>query len=456
MLKKQVPVLALIAAFNLLIIPLSFSQKKLTTIIVDAGHGGTRDPGATGQYENSLRSKEKDITLAISLKLVAELKKQLPDVNVKPTRTTDIYQDPHEKARIANEQGGQLFLCIHADSGPLKQGKRQIGTREETRYKISYKKVKKKKVKVSTPYTVTVPVYEYFKYPLTRSGTSVWIFAPHKTSDKLRAIMDGGDEFEIETDNADSTGSGFDFNTREGRQIAEIYAKRFQERSDRLAMYVNDEVEKTGRAALGVSQRQKGIWVLQATNMPAILVETGFINNPEDERYLNSEKGQQELAEAITAAVIRYKKHIESVNRNAAQNVDVKPQPAAEDKAETEKLDSRPVKEQKVLQVKSNKLRVELFDDGEIDNDIVSLFFNRKLVVDNKSLTVNGYVINLELAEGKTNELVLYADNLGTIPPNTALMIITDGVSRYEIRLAADLKNNASIRFEIKASKPKP
>jgi N-acetylmuramoyl-L-alanine amidase len=456
MLKNQVPVLALIAAFNLLILPLSFSQKKLTTIIVDAGHGGSRDPGATGQYENSLRSKEKDITLAISLKLVAELKKQLPDVNVKPTRTTDIYQDPHEKARIANEQGGQLFLCIHADSGPLKQGKRQIGTREETRYKISYKKVKKKKVKVSTPYTVTVPVYEYFKYPLTRSGTSVWIFAPHKTSDKLRAIMDGGDEFEIETDNADSTGSSFDFNTREGRQIAEIYAKRFQERSDRLAMYVNDEVEKTGRAALGVSQRQKGIWVLQATNMPAILVETGFINNPEDERYLNSEKGQQELAEAITAAVIRYKKHIESVNRNAAQNVDPKPQPPAEEKTDTEKLDSRPIKEQKVLQVKSNKLRVELFDDGEIDNDIVSLFFNRKLVVDNKSLTVNGYVINLELAEGKTNELVLYADNLGTIPPNTALMIITDGVSRYEVRLAADLKNNASIRFEIKGTKPKP
>lgn len=456
MLKNQVPVLALIAAFNLLILPLSFSQKKLTTIIVDAGHGGSRDPGATGQYENSLRSKEKDITLAISLKLVAELKKQLPDVNVKPTRTTDIYQDPHEKARIANEQGGQLFLCIHADSGPLKQGRRQIGTREETRYKISYKKVKKKKVKVSTPYTVTVPVYEYFKLPLTRSGTSVWIFAPHKTSDKLRAIMDGGDEFEIETDNADSTGSGFDFNTREGRQIAEIYAKRFQERSDRLAMYVNDEVEKTGRAALGVSQRQKGIWVLQATNMPAILVETGFINNPEDERYLNSEKGQQELAEAITAAVIRYKKHIESVNRNAAQNVDPKPQPPAEEKTDTEKLDSRPIKEQKVLQVKSNKLRVELFDDGEIDNDIVSLFFNRKLVVDNKSLTVNGYVINLELAEGKTNELVLYADNLGTIPPNTALMIITDGVSRYEVRLAADLKNNASIRFEIKGTKPKP
>lgn len=76
--------------------------KKLKTIVVDAGHGG-EDGGAVGQYENSLRSKEKDITLAISKKLVAELKRQLPDVKVVPTRTTDVFNDPREKARIANE-----------------------------------------------------------------------------------------------------------------------------------------------------------------------------------------------------------------------------------------------------------------------------------------------------------------------------------------------------------------
>jgi N-acetylmuramoyl-L-alanine amidase len=66
---------------------------------------------------------------------------------------------------------------------------------------------------------------------------------------------------------------------------------------------------------LGVNQRQKGIWVLQATNMPAILIETGFINNDVDEQYLNSEKGQQELAECITKAVIRYKKSLEDAQR---------------------------------------------------------------------------------------------------------------------------------------------
>src|SRR5689334_6352267 len=123
----KVPVLFLFAALQLLILPDLFSQapKKIRTIVVDAGHGGTKDPGATAQYENSLRSKEKDVTLAISLKLVEELKKQLPDIKIVPTRTTDIYQDPREKARIANEAHGDLFLCIHADSGPLKTGRRQ-------------------------------------------------------------------------------------------------------------------------------------------------------------------------------------------------------------------------------------------------------------------------------------------------------------------------------------------
>lgn len=453
MLKNRVYVLVCIAAFNLLIFSpfISQSQKKIKTIVVDAGHGGSRDPGATGQYENSLRSKEKDITLAISLKLVAELKKQLPDVNIMPTRTTDVYQSPTEKARLANEFKGDLFLCIHADSGPLKTGKRQIGTREETRYRITYKKVKKKKVKISTPYTVTVPVYEYFKYPLTRSGTSVWIFAAHKTSEKLKAIMEGGEDFEIETDETDSIENAIDMNSPEMKTLAQIYASRFQLRSDKLAGFVNEEVEKTGRPALGISQRQKGIWVLQATNMPAILIETGFINNPEDERYLNSAKGQQELAEAITAAVKRYKEQIEGSNKTSSPITETKP---ADEKKSAAEYESRPTKDTKILAVKNDKIKIDIYDDGEIDNDIVSVYFNKNLIVANKSLTANAYSFNINLIQGKTNELILYADNLGSIPPNTALMIISDGVNRYEVRLSADLKNNASVRFEFKPAKP--
>jgi N-acetylmuramoyl-L-alanine amidase len=316
MLKKKGLFILSVCCFLVSLTNLSFSQapKKLKTIIVDAGHGG-QDGGASGQYENSLRSKEKDVTLAISKKLVAELKRQLPELNIYPTRTSDVYQNPNEKARIANELKGDLFLCIHADSGPLKTGRRQVGTRTVTRYKITYTGKGKKRRKKSTPYQVTEPVYEYYKMPLTISGTSVYIFAAHKTSAKLAAIMREVGEFEIETHDADSTYTPIDFSTREGKIMADIYAKRYQEKSDRLATLVNDEVEKTGRVALGVNQRQVGIAVLQATNMPAILVETGYINNPQDERYLNSDKGQQELAEAITQAVKRYKEQLENANK---------------------------------------------------------------------------------------------------------------------------------------------
>ncbi len=304
------------------------SGKNIKTIIVDAGHGG-KDFGAYGSYEGGMRSYEKNVTLAISNKLVAELRRQLPDVKIVPTRTTDIYQSPPEKAEIANSNKGDLFICIHADAVELKTGRRQVGTRQETRYKVSYTGKGKKKKKVTTPYSVTVPVYEYYKLPCQRSGTSVWLFAAHKTSEKLKALMkneegggeSGEEEYTIENQ-SDSTYDEFnkiDFAKPEYRMMARVHMQRYQDKSIKLAELVNEEVEKTGRDALGVNQRQKGIWVLQATNMPAILIETGFICNYNDEHYLNSEKGQQELAQSICAAVKRYKEQIEGVKGASAR-----------------------------------------------------------------------------------------------------------------------------------------
>ncbi len=282
--------------------------KKLKTIVVDAGHGGT-DPGAHAIYENSLGSYEKDVTLAISKKLVAELKKQLPEVKIVPTRTTDVFDNVRVKANIANEAKGDLFLCIHADSGPIQTGRRQIGTKMVTKYKVTFTGKGKKKKRHTEEYEVEVPVYETYKIPMSANGTSIYIFAAGKTTDKLDAIMDNEN-----SNTEDTLYNNFNFNTPEGRQLAQIYAKLYQEKSDLVATFVNDEIDATGRKALGVKQRQKGIWVLSATKMPAILIETGYINNPEDERYLNSDKGQQELAEAITKAVIRYKAQLENPN----------------------------------------------------------------------------------------------------------------------------------------------
>jgi N-acetylmuramoyl-L-alanine amidase len=304
MLKKRILIFGCILTLGAFTNECAAQGKKLRTIVVDAGHGGT-DAGACAVYENSLRSKEKDVTLAIALKLVAELKKQLPDVKVVPTRTTDVFDNVRVKANIANEAKGDLFLCIHADSGPVKTGRRQVGSKTVTRYKVYWTGKGKRRIKHSDPYDVEVPEYESYKIPMTANGTTVYIFAAGKTEDKLDAIMDN------ETNTEDSVYNNFNFNTPEGRQLAQIYAKLYQEKSDLIATLVNDEIDGTGRKALGVKQRQKGIWVLSATKMPAILIETGYINTPEDERYINSKEGQQELAEAITKAVIKYKAQLE-------------------------------------------------------------------------------------------------------------------------------------------------
>lgn len=386
--------------------------KKLKTIIVDAGHGGS-DNGATGQYEGSLRSKEKDITLAISKKLVATLQREIPDITTIPTRTTDIFQNVNDKAKIANQNKGDLFICIHADSGPLKTARRQTGTRQVTHYKTTYKGKGRKRKKIITARKVEEPVYQYYKLPLQRSGTSVWIFASHKTSDKLKAIIDNEEDFNIEVDESDTTSNNVDFNSPEMKPIVAIYAKRFQEKSIRIGMLVEEEVAKTGRQTFGLNQRQVGIRVLQSTNMPAILIETGFINNVEDERYLNSDKGQQELADGITEAVKRYRTALEGTSVPAVKAPVI----------ENEKYINRSKNVLKKIEINQANFKVDLYDAGDVDGDIVSLYYNGKSLLNNKKLTSNPLTLNLTTDASRTeNKLLIYAENEGDIPPNPALL----------------------------------
>ena len=430
---------------TLFFFPSTFAQtpKKIKTIIVDAGHGG-KDFGAHGGYEGGLNSYEKDITLDISNKLVAELRRQLPDVKIIPTRTTDIYQSPPEKADIANENKGDLFVCIHADAVNLQTGRRQIGSHQETRYHVKYTGKGKRKKKISTPYTVTVPTYEYYKIGSQRSGTSIWLFAAHKTSEKLKAVMNNED-LQIES-GTDSVYNDIDFDTPEGRIRAKIYADRYQKKSIKLATMVDEEIDKTDRAALGLNQRQKGIWVLQATNMPAILIETGFITNHDDERYLNSDKGQQELAECIGRAVKRYKDDIDHTAALAATA-----QKAPENKDTMEKYTERSKSILKRIDLNQANFKVDLYDDGDIDGDIVSVYYNGKPLLSNKKLTDKPISLNLTAdPDKKENELLIYAENEGNIPPNTALMIVTEGNTRTEVRITSDEKKNGVVLFTKK------
>ncbi len=281
--------------------------KKLKTIIIDAGHGGS-DPGAHAEYEGNLGSVEKDITLAITLKLVKILKEKMPDVNILPTRTTDMTQSVKEKAQFANENNGDLFVCIHADAVTLKTGSRIIGYKTENYTTTKHVGKGKKRKKVVTKHTREVPIKQYYKIPTTRKGTSTLILVARQTQDKIKALENADMQFITDTDSS----LNIDHNSPEWKAIALLYSQLYFKKSYWLANAVQEEVEKTGRTNIGVWQRDKGLWVLHATQMPAILIETGFLANAEDERYLASEAGQQELAEAIAKAIMRYRDMVDN------------------------------------------------------------------------------------------------------------------------------------------------
>ncbi len=115
------------------------------------------------------------------------------------------------------------------------------------------------------------------------------------------------------------------------------------------------------------------------------------------------------------------------------------------------KLENRKNNVIRTIEVAHRTIKVDLYDNGEIDGDSVSLFYNGKLLLANKRLTDKALSINLTVDDDKAvNELVMYAENLGSIPPNTALMVVTDGPNRYEVRITSDLQKSGVINFVLK------
>lgn len=102
----------------------------------------------------------------------------------------------------------------------------------------------------------------------------------------------------------------------------------------------------------------------------------------------------------------------------------------------------------KTIEVENETIKVDLYDNGEIDGDSISLFYNDKLLLSHKRLSDKSISLNIPVGQDNgINELVMYAENLGTIPPNTALMVVTDGTKRYEVRITSDLQKSGTIRF---------
>jgi N-acetylmuramoyl-L-alanine amidase len=230
---------------------------QVKTVVIDPGHGG-KDPGCHGDFAH-----EKDICLAISLKLGALIEKHYSDVKVVYTRKTDVFVELHNRAKIANDNHADLFICIHVNAGG--DGK-------------AY-------------------------------GTETWVMGLHKTETNLAVAKRENSVIEYE-DDYQKQYEGFDANSVEGSILFSLYQSAYMSQSILFASKVQEEVKShADRHDRGV--RQAGFLVLVYTAMPAVLIETGFATNPAEEKFLASKSGETKMAESIFQAFANYKKEIE-------------------------------------------------------------------------------------------------------------------------------------------------
>jgi N-acetylmuramoyl-L-alanine amidase len=275
-------------------------KSQLRTVIIDPGHGGF-DPGTHGLF-----AKEKDIALGISLKLGKALQKAYPELKIVYTRTTDIMpgnktslqEGIRYRAELANKAHGDLFICIHCNSDGHPPGRYPV--QKLVGYKTTGRGKKKKQV----------PVYTTLWIKNTKAGSATYIWKADRNGPKGEAINQrqrpGHGENMGDTDN-----TAFDLTTPEATMRAQLYEKKYFANSALFGTLVENGFTRSGRHSDGVMQRQVGIGVLQATGMPSVLIETGFLTNREEEIYLNSKKGQNEIAQNIVNAFRQYKNKLE-------------------------------------------------------------------------------------------------------------------------------------------------
>lgn len=277
---------------------------QIKTIIVDPGHG-LPDPGNQGKNG----SNESDISLAIGLKLAQKLKDSMPDVKVLLTRSdanlpnhmTNKDAANHWRASFANENHGDLFISIHVnDDGRNGKEWHTEVVGHETKVYYTGKGRRKKK------HTKREPIYNRYSTPTGVVGTETYIWSVTKNDNKTNVLKDNNDvgEFSERDSTADSTET---YDSPEAQIAASIRMRKYFERSLTLGTLIQNNFAAQGRVDRGVRQRAKGIWVLQATAMPSVLVETGFSCNEEEENYLISEGGQNDIASAIFRAIVQYK-----------------------------------------------------------------------------------------------------------------------------------------------------
>ena len=286
---KRVVGCVLIFVFLVLAIVPASAQNSgagVRVIVIDAGHGGSAFPGAV--YGSV---KEKDINLAVALKLGALIERELPSVKVVYTRTTDkalgksLNEDLTARADIANKAGGDFFISIHANAAPKAtsvQGAETIimgESEKETRYNES-------------------ALYDNNKEELI------------DMSDENTAAM--------------------------VRAYIQNLQFTYGEYSEMMARIMQAHYQKGGRAVRSVKRQL--LKVLYATDMPSVLTELGFMSNKSELAYMNSEKGQNAYARMLCDAVKEYVGYINRLSGGAAEEVATPtPAPAPAEKVETPK-----------------------------------------------------------------------------------------------------------------------
>ncbi len=234
------------------------STSSLKTVVIDAGHGG-KDPGARGNY-----SREKDVALALAKKLKAAINDELPDVKTVMTRSDDTFIELHRRSTIANNNKGDLFVSIHLNS-----------TAEGTAPRANKQK-----------------------------GVEILVYKFSRAGEQLEAIREN-ESIKYEADK--SVYKKYDGSDPAQAILANLFLQKYRKRSILFGGLVSKEfTENDGRRSKGVVEQS--VHVLANSGMPSVLVEVGFINNPEEEEYLNSAEGQNEVVQSILRAIKSYRK----------------------------------------------------------------------------------------------------------------------------------------------------
>jgi N-acetylmuramoyl-L-alanine amidase len=236
----------------------STSKYAVRTVCIDAGHGG-KDEGASGFSGK----KEKNIALAVALKLGAYIEQNFPDVKVVYTRKTDVFVELYERAAIANRAKADLFISIHLNS------------------------------------STNSDAY----------GCEAWVLGLHRSESNLEVAK--RENAVIKLEDQQEQHYEFDPNSEAGHIIMSMAQTAYLDQSIDLASNVMDQFEnKVKRKSRGV--KQAGFMVLYKTAMPATLIELGFISNQEEESFLSHEEGQDYIASAIYRSFAAYKARMDA------------------------------------------------------------------------------------------------------------------------------------------------